>query len=279
MGRLFEEDFVRRVAALHWLDTRRGTRSGAGSAGSAPAGRGFDLAGHRPYGEGDDLRALDWNALARLDEPLIRRFKDAEPREVWFAIDRSPSMQFGEPTKDVMARRLAGALGVLAVAAGGAVGIAGESLTTRSPSAWLARVEGLPRTGAFLPGDVLGRLDAARPREWILLCDPYEHAAAQKLLTALRPARDRATIALVTAKEDREPPERDAVVLDSESAERRTYAASSAGEFAARRASLLDAWRLLSKRHGASLTEVDCRQGWESAAAAVLASRGAASAS
>jgi hypothetical protein len=185
-------------------------------------------------------------------------------------------MQFGEPTKDVMARRVAGALGILAMANGAAVGVAGDRLTTRTPASWLARLEGLGPGGEFLPRHALQERDTRGEREWFVLCDPYELASVRKLLTVLRSSGARVSVVIVTSREDRDPPERDAIVLDSETSEKRTYTSADADEFVTRRDALMAAWRLAATREGASLTEVDSRQGWESAAAAVLASRASA---
>jgi uncharacterized protein (DUF58 family) len=65
---------------------------------SARRGTGTDVAGSRPYRPGDDMRAIDWAASARLsaaqssDEFVVReRFADEAPRVVIVA-DRRPEM-------------------------------------------------------------------------------------------------------------------------------------------------------------------------------------------
>jgi uncharacterized protein (DUF58 family) len=81
----------------------------------------IEFADYREYSDGDDLRHLDWNVLARLDVPVMRTYQDEEDLAVHLLLDGSPSMEFGEPTKAEQARRLACALGYVALAGGDAV--------------------------------------------------------------------------------------------------------------------------------------------------------------
>lgn len=81
----------------------------------------IEFADHREYVEGDDLRHLDWNVLARLDTPTMKTYRDEEDLAVHLLVDSSPSMTFGEPTKLSAAMRWAAALGLVALAGGDAV--------------------------------------------------------------------------------------------------------------------------------------------------------------
>ena len=58
-------------------------------------GQGLDLLDIRQYEPGDDVRYIDWNVTARMDEPYVRQY--LEDREVtgWFLLDLSPSVDFG----------------------------------------------------------------------------------------------------------------------------------------------------------------------------------------
>lgn len=85
------------------------------------AGLSIEFADYRDYAEGDDLRHLDWNVLARLDSPVMRTYRDEEDLAVHVLIDDSPSMAFGEPTKLMVARNLAAALGYIALCGGDAL--------------------------------------------------------------------------------------------------------------------------------------------------------------
>ncbi|TML20042.1 MAG: DUF58 domain-containing protein [Actinobacteria bacterium] len=70
---------------------------------SARRGRGSDVAGSRPYVPGDDVKAIDWGASARLssargsDHFILReRYAEEAPRVVVIA-DRRPDMQLFPP--------------------------------------------------------------------------------------------------------------------------------------------------------------------------------------
>jgi len=58
-------------------------------------GNGVDLAGLRPYQPGDDVRYIDWNVTARLDEPWVRDYHEDRDLAAWFLLDVSPSVDFG----------------------------------------------------------------------------------------------------------------------------------------------------------------------------------------
>ncbi len=81
----------------------------------------IEFADYREYSEGDDLRHLDWNVLARLETPIMKTYRDEEDLAVHLLLDASPSMEFGEPTKLSAAVRLAAAMGLIGLAGGDAV--------------------------------------------------------------------------------------------------------------------------------------------------------------
>ena len=81
----------------------------------------IEFADYREYAEGDDLRHLDWNVLARLEVPVTKTYRDEEDLAVHLLLDASPSMDYGEPTKLEMARKLACAVGYLGLSGGDAV--------------------------------------------------------------------------------------------------------------------------------------------------------------
>ncbi|MCH8275115.1 MAG: DUF58 domain-containing protein [Armatimonadetes bacterium] len=75
----------------------------------------IEFADYRDYTEGDDLRHLDWNILARLGIATIKTYQDEEDLAVHLLLDATPSMDFGTPSKFVQARRLGCALAYVAV--------------------------------------------------------------------------------------------------------------------------------------------------------------------
>ena len=53
---------------------------------------GLELERHKPYDPGDELRYLDWNAYARLDQLLVRQFRAEREAPVHIFVDGSASM-------------------------------------------------------------------------------------------------------------------------------------------------------------------------------------------
>lgn len=76
-------------------------------------GRSVEFDDYREYAAGDDLRHVDWNVLARLDRFFIKIFQEEEDLAVHVVIDCSASMHAGEPSKILMAARIATALGYI----------------------------------------------------------------------------------------------------------------------------------------------------------------------
>ena len=81
----------------------------------------IEFADYREYSEGDDLRHLDWNVLARLDTPVMRTYQDEEDLALHMLLDLSPSMDFGDPTKLEAAKRLGCAVAYVGLNGGDAV--------------------------------------------------------------------------------------------------------------------------------------------------------------
>ncbi len=58
-------------------------------------GRGLDFEELRHYAEGDDTRAIDWAATARLGMPHVRVYSEERDRNVLLLVDQRQSMFFG----------------------------------------------------------------------------------------------------------------------------------------------------------------------------------------
>src|ERR1700688_5223281 len=97
-ARAFEPDFLRRLDRLV-LGVRRArtVRAGQRTIGRVQ-GLGIEPENFKEYSEGDDLRFLDWNAFARLDDLLIRTYRAEREIEVTILVDASASM--GLPPED-----------------------------------------------------------------------------------------------------------------------------------------------------------------------------------
>jgi uncharacterized protein (DUF58 family) len=55
----------------------------------------MELAQVRPYQPGDDVRLIDWNATARMNEPHVRLHVAERALTTWLVFDASASMGFG----------------------------------------------------------------------------------------------------------------------------------------------------------------------------------------
>jgi len=85
-------------------------------------GAGIDFTDLRVYLPEDDVRHIDWNVTARVDEPYVRLYTEDRELTCWLVIDRSASMRFGAQGKESVAADLAIALGRLVSQGGNRVG-------------------------------------------------------------------------------------------------------------------------------------------------------------
>jgi uncharacterized protein (DUF58 family) len=90
--------------------------------GSSP-----EFADFRSYVEGDDLRRVDWNAYARLDQLFLRLHAGEEMGNLSLLLDRSASMHAGRPLKSHTAAKIAAALVYVALRSHDRVTLAGWS--------------------------------------------------------------------------------------------------------------------------------------------------------
>ncbi|MBP8259718.1 MAG: DUF58 domain-containing protein [Verrucomicrobia bacterium] len=96
----------------------------AGRHASRLRGRGLDLEELRPYAPGDDVRAMDWKATARLRRPHVRVYTEERERPVLLVVDQRRPMFFGSrrAMKSVTAAQTAAVAAWRALAAGDRVG-------------------------------------------------------------------------------------------------------------------------------------------------------------
>ncbi len=74
-------------------------------------GRGIEFSEVREYTPGDDIRAIDWNVTARLNQPFIKEFIEERDLTVYIVLDISASNEFGsEKSKKQAAIELAASL-------------------------------------------------------------------------------------------------------------------------------------------------------------------------
>lgn len=66
-----------------------------GSYTSSFRGQGLSFQEVRPYHPGDDVRSIDWNVSARMNEPFVKVFTEEREMTVMLVVDCSSSLQFG----------------------------------------------------------------------------------------------------------------------------------------------------------------------------------------
>jgi uncharacterized protein (DUF58 family) len=107
------------IRELEVLRRRLEIRARSGAAGEHVArrrGSSAEFQEHRAYAPGDDMRRIDWAAYARTGEPVLKQFRAEEDVIARIVCDTSASLGFGEPSKLDAARRLAAAIGYMALA-------------------------------------------------------------------------------------------------------------------------------------------------------------------
>ena len=71
----------------------------AGEYVSALKGRGMEFSEVREYQPGDDVRLIDWNVTARMNQPFIKEFKEERELTLMLLVDVSSSGEFGSAGK------------------------------------------------------------------------------------------------------------------------------------------------------------------------------------
>ncbi len=79
---------------LEWQVIRRLDGRLKGAHRTVWHGTGIDFTDLREYTPEDDVRHIDWNVTARLDEPYIRQYTEERDLTAWLVLDRSASMRF-----------------------------------------------------------------------------------------------------------------------------------------------------------------------------------------
>ncbi len=112
---LLDPSFLYTLDRLVLVSRRARAGTFKGERRSPRRGGSVEFADYREYAPGDDFRQVDWNAYARLERLFLRLFVEEEDATVHILLDASKSMDWGEPNKWIYARRVAAALGYIAL--------------------------------------------------------------------------------------------------------------------------------------------------------------------
>ena len=147
-----------RLAAVPLFSRRAMQGNVSGRHASPHKGSSVEFAEYRRYVPGDDLRRLDWRAFGRTERYFVKEFEADTNLRCCLVVDTSGSMDYGSAgtTKIEYARKIAAALGHLALSQGDAVGLSlvADGLIKNIPPR---------RNPAHLAG-IFDALEDARPR-------------------------------------------------------------------------------------------------------------------
>lgn len=217
-----------------------------------------ELSEYRPYRQGDDPRRLDWRLLARSDRAFIRLADERAVLATIIVVDSSASMGWPERTLDKWVRARELAVGLAAVAHGGADPV-GLAVPTRGGSVRLP-----PRTRRGVVSEIASALAAVTPAGATALAPELERIQAGRVVVVsdflgdadalLRSAGVRLAAGYevhavhVVASGELEPTRANVLATDPEAPELRrpltgTSRAGYLAAFAAWRQELAGAWR------------------------------------
>lgn len=119
------EEMMARVRKLELKARRLVRESFSGEYLSSFRGQGLDFDDFREYQHGDEVRFIDWNVTARMNQPFVRKFREERELSVVIAVDVSGSADYGsvEFSKREVAAETAAILGFSALHNGDKVGL------------------------------------------------------------------------------------------------------------------------------------------------------------
>ncbi len=122
---MLPRELIRRIRRLE-IATRRVVSSLlAGQYHSVFKGRGMAFSEVRPYQPGDEIRSIDWNVTARMNDAHVKVFTEERELTVMLLVDISGSQGFGSQgkTKGEMAAEVAAQIAFSAIANNDRVGL------------------------------------------------------------------------------------------------------------------------------------------------------------
>jgi uncharacterized protein (DUF58 family) len=119
------EEMMARVRKLELKARRLVRESFSGEYLSSFRGQGLDFDDFREYQHGDEVRFIDWNVTARMNQPFVRKFREERELSVVIAVDVSGSADYGSVrlSKREIAAEAAAILGFSALQNGDKVGL------------------------------------------------------------------------------------------------------------------------------------------------------------
>ena len=89
------DEMMARVRKLELKARRLVRESFSGEYRSSFQGQGLDFDDFREYQHGDEVRFIDWNVTARMNQTFVRKFREERELSVILAVDVSGSADYG----------------------------------------------------------------------------------------------------------------------------------------------------------------------------------------
>src|SRR2546422_8266524 len=234
---LLEPALLRRLEGLALQVRRAVSGQMGGERRSRRRGQSVEFADFRNYTPGDDFRLIDWNAYARLDRFMLRLFTAEEELPLSLFVDLSGSMDWGKPNKAETARRLAGAIAYVALAALDRVRLTvfadgptsgGAPYRGRRAAAELfARLQSLPTGGVTNYQKLVWPIGRQRPGMTVLITDGLGEPSIDPALAALQRAQQEGAVLQLLAPPEIAPDwSGDARLKDAETGLEREFTAT-----------------------------------------------------
>src|SRR5207237_6439766 len=96
---LFDDEFLKKLEYLNIISKRLFAGQLRAERRTRKRGTGLEFADYRAYVAGDDFRHLDWKAYLRLNRLILKLFEEEEDLPIYFFVDSSQSMNYGDPSK------------------------------------------------------------------------------------------------------------------------------------------------------------------------------------
>lgn len=103
---MIELEFLEELEHFQLALKKNASQINQGEQKSQRSGQGMIFKDHKEYIPGDDIRKIDWKAYARTKDFYVKRFEEERRLNVHILLDRSSSMDYGDPTKYEFAAKL-----------------------------------------------------------------------------------------------------------------------------------------------------------------------------
>lgn len=266
-----DAEFMRELEVLRRRLQVRARSGGAGEHVAKRRGGSAEFQDHRPYAAGDDLRRVDWAAYARTGEPVLKLFRTEEDVLMRLLIDTSQSLDYGQPSKFDVARRLTAAIGYMALAGSQRAQVVAVTDSARHMGrdargrgglgALMRSLQGLQPGGTTNLARAVDAVLAVstRPGLLALISDFFDPGPVLDALSRARAAGHDLALVQVLAPEELEPPhEGDWTLEDAETGATVdvTMDAAALEAYMLRLTGLCEQLRAFARKHGATYVRV-----------------------